>query len=307
MMNEIEGTKDIVMRLASLEQYSSARFEMEVGLSLLLGGFDIQFIQANQSGPSADISVKNDIREFVVEVSTLNRTQNEIMAMEMSNWAASVSFTSGMTAGGMVNGMIYSPKLASWARDEVSSALERAKSSHSVQEATVPGFARVWVAPRDLANQMPAGVAGRFSLTNAPEQDLQVRLVKKIKDKMNQISKEGQDSVLVLYSDVAGWQSLEELFGRPRSEIEVVINTIPSLMGLSLAGFGGILRPLETFQHEPQSKNSMSLFMSEIGIQEPYAFLTWTNRYSAHHIPPGVFQAFQNYPLNLKRLPSLKA
>jgi hypothetical protein len=301
VMTEIEGTDSITKRLASLEQYSSARFEMEVGLALSLGGFEVRFIHASQSMPSADIMARKESGEFVVEVSTLNRSQKELRAMELSNWVASVSFTSGMTAGGMLNGIRYSPQLVTLAREEVSLAFERAKSSHSVQEVSVPGFARIWVAPRDAASQMPEGVAGMFSLSNTPEKDLQIRLESKIREKMSQISGEGLDSVLVIFSDVAGWQSLEDLFKKPANEIDVVINTIPSLMGLSLAGFGGLLRSPQSEQ--PQSKESMTLFMSEIGTQEPYPFLNWTNKYSIHSLPSGVFSAFQNYPTNLKSLP----
>ena len=200
-----------------------------------------------------------------------------------------------------MNGMGYSPRLMSDAKEEVSRALERAKSSHSVQEASIPGFARVWVAPKDLMSQMP--MAGTFYLTSAPERELQSRLEAKIRDKMDQISKERFDSVLAVYSDVAGWQSLEELFNRPTSEIEVVINTIPNLMGLSLAGFAGLLRSAGS--EPPQSKGAMTLFMSEIGIQEPYAFLNWTNNYSVHPLPTRLFSAFQEYPSSLKNLPSL--
>jgi hypothetical protein len=301
MMKEIEGTDSIIKRLASLEQYPSARFEMEVGLALRMSGFEVRFIPASQSMPSADIMAITESREFVVEVSTLNRSQNELRAMELSNWVASVSFTSGMTAGGMLNGMRYSPQLVTLAKEEVSSAFERARSNHSVQEVNIPGFVRIWVAPKDTASQMPEGVAGMFSLTNAPEKDLQSRLETKIREKMSQISGEGLDSVLVIFSDVAGWQSLEDLFKKPANEIDVVINTIPSLMGITLAGFGGLLRSPQSEQ--PQSKESMTLFMSEIGTQEPYAFLNWTNRYSTRPLPARFFSAFQNYPTNMNGLP----
>jgi hypothetical protein len=299
LMKEFEGTDGLIKRLASLDQYSSARFEMEVGLALSLGGFEARFILADQSKPSADIKATQGNREFVVEVSTLNRSQNELRALELSGWMASVSFTSGMTAGGMLNGIGYSPRLVALAKEEVSSAFEKAKSSHRVQQVSIPGFARIWVAPKDSASQMPEGVAGMFALTNAPEKDLQIRLEAKIRDKLEQISGEELDSVLVVYSEAAGWQSLEDLFNGPAHEIDVVINTIPSLMGLSLAGFGGLLRS----QEPPKSKESMTLFMSEIGPQEPYAFLNWANKYSSHPMPSGVFQAFQNYPVNLQRLP----
>jgi hypothetical protein len=83
-MKKIDGTEDILRRLASLDQYAGARFEMETGLALSLGGFDVRFIRADQTGPSADILARFDSQEFVVEVTTLNRSQNETRAMELS-------------------------------------------------------------------------------------------------------------------------------------------------------------------------------------------------------------------------------
>lgn len=304
-MEAVDGSANVIPKLADSKLYSSARFEVEVAAALLLGGFDVQFIPPKQSEPSSDILAKISEREFMVEVTTLNRSPIEEKTMGFVSWITYQGFVSGMTAGGRVNGMLYSKSQGAVARERITAGVERARANNRVEHIVIPGFVNMWVAPNSMAEQMPSEARGMFEFTNPPEPDLQLRLARKVEDKMSQISREGTDSFLIVYSDLVGWQGLELLLKKPSSEIEVVINTIPSLMGLSLAAFAGIMSTPEN--RLPQNKDPMTLFVSELGKQEPYGFLNWKNDFSTHPIPPGVFSAFQDYGSNMEKLPSLPA
>jgi hypothetical protein len=305
VLEAVDGAVNVIPKLADPKLYPSVRFEVEVAAALLSGGFRVQFIPPKQSGPSADILARIGESEFMVEVTTLNRSEIEEKTMGLVSWITYQGFVSGMIAGGRVNGMLYSKSQDTEARERITAGVERARANHDVEHIMIPGFVNMWVAPSSMVDQMPSGARGIFEFTNPPEPDLQLRLARKVKDKMSQISREGTDSFLIVYSDLVGWQGLEELLSKPSSEIEVVINTVPSLMGLSLAAFAGILSTPEN--RLPRSKDSMILFISELGKQEPYGFLNWRNEFSNHPIPPGIFSAFQNYAANMEKLPSLPA
>lgn len=299
-LKQIDGSGSIIARLARWNQFSGARYEMDVCLMMLLAGFKPELVQPTPAEPSVDIRVHGPQDQFLIEVTSLNPSNQDDLFMEFVNWTTGQSFGSGVIAGGLINGTQLAVREIPNMKIAIKEAVGRAKDAHSLQQVNFPGTANIYIAPSDLVGQMPEGMRGMFGFTPPYDRSFEEKVTRKIQSKMAQLSQTDLPVILSIFSQIHGYETLKAIFEKGRDDIEVVIGTIPQLMALVLSESFPLWTP--QIIEAKIGTQVKTLFVSDIGIREPYAFLSWRNGYSTRIPQEEVLGAFERYSTNLANL-----
>jgi hypothetical protein len=298
----LEGSESLLYRLGTPEEYLAARFEMEAGLALMLTGSHIEYVPAQPPDPTPDIIVKIKNTQYTVEVTSLNRSAQELKFIQFEGWVSAFCFRNGVTYGGILSAINISDKVISEMKLQIEAAVKEANTNRTVVTINRPGFATLSIAPRDLASQMPEGTSGMTSFNSPYERRFEEKITRAVEKKMKQIQ-QNDASFLVMFSDIGHFTDMESIFKEWLDRVGLTLGTFPQLMGVNL---GTPLPMLETGMNlTTKTQDQKTIFVSEIGVHEPYAFLNWQNKYAMKRMPQEMLYAFQNYGEHLNGLPQL--
>ena len=297
----IPGFSTLLARLGNPDEYAAASAEMEVALMLRFGGFDVAFVETGL-GPSPDLMVSGEGKTFAVEVGSLNPPEEDA---RLNDVAGRVIFAGLRRAA--TGGVISRPPSngESKAIDiEVSAAVQRAIEGHRVERVNFPGLATIYVAPRDLAGQMPEDMRDQFCTVPLYRGPPEEKIARAVRGKLRQLGAGVVPSVLFLFDRSLGAETLSKLFDDPADDVSVVLSSVPVLMGLAvIAPIHSLLDPKRASR---KSRGRKTLLRIQTGVREWTDVLLWENQHSDEKLPAAVLGSLEEYNSNLSHLPDFR-
>jgi len=302
-LKRIPGFEFVESRFGDPSEYLSAWAEMEVALMLTLGGFNVAFLDPG-SDPTPDLLVRRDDEIFTVEVGSLHPPDEDTRLMNAVNNIITAGFAKVFSGGVVVGGIISRPpsdaELVRLDR-EVKEAIEKSLERRKVERVNLPGVATIYVAPRDLAGEMPEDCRGQFRTIPLYKGPPEQKIARAIRNKQKQVGVGGAPAILVLFDRSVGIEALTKLFEDPGDDIGAVLSTLHSVMGLI------IVAPM-AFRSGPTPPSRVveggrTLMRINTGIQAWADVLVWENRHSDTKMPPATLDCIENYHRNLTSLP----
>ncbi len=280
-----------------------ANNEMEVALELSLEGLEVAFVKTGTI-PTPDIVASVQGQSLHAEVSSLNRPDYEAWHMRFINHVMDAAFRNRLTAGGYLVAARSLSKTEDAIR-QVDEAAKRVAKSGKMEKLNIPGITTLYLAPQSDSPGIPEDCRGSYRFTGPSPRPLQEQIIRKIEEKADQISADGNSGILVLYSYTVRRESVIELFEASMDEVEVVLAAHPRIMALILTVphmHIGVTSNMKEEASEARKNGNKVLLSSEVGVYQYESSLIWKNPHSDQPLPAEVLHAFENYPKNLVKL-----
>ena len=302
--SEIPGFGGLPVRLGHPNEHLGAMHEIEAALRLRLEGYEVSFLETSSEGQSPDLLVQSDDGRFTVEVGSLNRPDEEGRINDVFSRILGVSLRRAVL-GGVIIGAPLSARKAGELVSSVETAIAAAIQAHEVVKVNIPGLASIYVAPRDLASSLPEEFRSSFRLIPPYERRAEERVARRLGEKAKQVLQLKDPGLVVLYDNLLGSESLQELLESPKDDIAAVLTSFPQILGLM------VVTPLHLV-HDPKQEHQRlddhrTRVVTEIGIDEWEMVGIWENLHADHGFPPDLISAITNYPRRLASLPSLSS
>ena len=295
----IPGFESLRVRLGRPSEYLGAMHEIETALRLRLEGYEVSFLETSSERLSPDLLVQSDDGRFTVEVGSLNRPDQEGRMNEVFSriWGPSIMRA---VMGGVIIGAPLSARKASELVSRVETAIATAIQDHEVVTVNIPGLATVYVAPRDLASSLPEEFRGSFRFIPPYKRRAEERVARRLGEKAKQVLQLKDPGLVVLYDNLLGSKSLQELLESPKDDIAAVLTSFPHILGLI------VVTPLHLV-HDPKKEHERlddhrTRVITEVGMDEWEMVGIWENLHADHGFPPDLISAITNYPRRLASL-----
>ncbi len=298
----IPGFESRRVRLGHHREYLPAMHEIETALRLRLAGYEVSFLEESSERRSPDLLVQSDDGRFTVEVGSLNRPDQEGRMNEVFSRIMGASIGKAVL-GGVIIGAPLSARRASELVSRVETAIDSATRDHEMVTVNIPGVAKVYVAPRDLASSLPEEFRGSFRFIPPYERQAEERVARRLREKAKQILELKDPGLIVLYDHLLGSEPLRELLESPGDDVAAVLTSFSQILGLM------VVTPLHLV-HDPEEEHERlddhrTRIVTEIGLDEWEMIGIWENLHADHAFPPSLTSVVTNYPRRLALLPSL--
>ncbi len=296
----IPGFDPVLARLGQPDEYVGAFAEIEVALKLHLSGLEVSFIPPGDLA-SPDLTVKVGGTLFNVEVSSLNTPDEESRATDLLSTITVAQMRKAVT-GGYISRPPSHSELETLTK-QIVEAIEKAVDSHEIVKVNMPGVALVYVAPKDLASEMPEDSRGSFRFIQPYPRSTEEKIGKKLRDKARQVFVGDRSAFLIVYARMIGLEGATSLYEDLRDDIGAVIPSFPKLTGLVVtAPLTGVGVPEG---EEKRIRGDRTLLYSRPSVDEFVASVIWRNTHADVSMPNEVLEAFKKYSANLEDLPTL--
>lgn len=99
LVNEVSGFSKISLRLTNPETFLSVNNEIEVALKFHLAGINSSFIETDLSKPTPDILLNIKDKDYHVEVSSINPSDQETLMWNFHSQLSQVTIGKGLVTG----------------------------------------------------------------------------------------------------------------------------------------------------------------------------------------------------------------
>ena len=297
----------IAKRLINPKTFLTAYFEIEISLKLHLEGLNVYFVNVDAKH-NPDMKIKVDNKLTNIEVSSLNPPDQETRFQTFLDHILHLHMSLEVVLGGYVN-RIPSPKEMEKIFDQLKESINKSKDAHKVEKLNYEGVVTIYIAPNDLANQIPDDCRGRFHFFGPPERKpIQKQIQQKIEYKRKQLFRGNQPGILFLYTLLINRKDVFKLFKTDMDDITAVLTSYPKLLGLVLIvpynEIGTVsMEMLETLK--PEYKKNKILLECEAGKYQYESIIIWKNLHSKDEFPDEVINAIKDYSENLSNLEPL--
>ena len=293
----LPGFGVVERRFGDPDEFFAAAAEMEIALLLSLGGFEIDFL-APSNVPTPDLRVRIEGKTFGLEIGSVNPPAEQARLSEAMTRVLTYGFTKAVT-GGVISRPPTDAELET-IDTEVRSAVVQAADNHRIVKVSLPGLATIYVAPPDLAADLPDDCRGQFRTIPPYERPAEERIARVVRGKIRQFEALGDGGMLFLYDNALGAETVLRLFDDPGDDTGTVLASIPRLVSL------GLVVP-HRFRNRPvqaswTTKDLRTLLTVQIGVDEWADLLIWENRHPEQALPAALDQAIKTYDQNLDRL-----
>ena len=302
------GFKSVAKRLANPREYLTAHNEIEVALKLFLQKLDVTFSDIS-SQPKPDLIVSIGRDEIGVEVSSLNPPDEEMRVQMLVDGIITSSFLKEAATGGFVSKVPSSLTKIQEIVDQLNKAIDEVKESRKVEKLNFEGVATIYVAPRDMADQIPEDCRSSYRLIRPHRRPVEELICKKIKEKSEQLFSYSDTGLLFLYTQMIDEQTIFQLFERGMDDVEVMLASYPKFLGLVLTvPHQGIhvVSDIKSDDLRKICKDTKAFLESEAGVYQYESSIIWKNMHANQIFPEDVLHALENYSSNLTNLAPLQ-
>ena len=227
---QIAGHEHVLARFGDSDTYPAALAEMEFALKIRLFGFPCKF--AFQRGkPSPDLVAEVAGQQTDIEITSLNAPYEDVAGIEALSSVTQITLQAKCTSGG-VWGRIPRPGEMEEVKTKAQKAVEEANSDHKLVELNVPGLLSCYIAPNDIAAEIPAMWRGSFVMRTRSALPKRDRLARKIEEKAKSQLSSTKPGILAIYDRLSSPDEVKQLFDE--KEIELMVGTFPNLAGALL-------------------------------------------------------------------------
>jgi len=306
--SSIKGFKSVAKRLANPREYLAAHNEIDVALKLYLQKLDVTFSERS-SEPKPDLIVDIGRDMIGVEVTSLNPPDEEMRVQMLVSQIITSSFLKEATTGGFVSKVPSSFAKIQEIIDQLNKAIDQAKESRKVEKLNFEGVATIYVAPRDMADQIPEDCRNSYRYVQTHRKPVEEQISKKIREKSKQIFPYSDAGLLFLYTEMIDKQAIFQLFERGMDDVEVVLASYPKLLGLVLTvphlGIH-VVSAVKSDDLRKGFKDSKAFLESEAGVYQYESSIIWKNVHANQIFPEDILHALENYSSNLTNLAPLQ-
>ena len=306
LANDLSGFSKIAYRLTNSETFLSVNNEIEVALKFHLAGYTTSFIETDLSKPTPDLLLNIKDKEYHVEVSSLNPSDQETLMWTFHSQLSQLRLGKGLVMGGFIN-KIPDHKVLADIINRVKEKITEIQVTNEPVKINEPKYATIYIAPQEKKEEIPEGCRGMFRLAQPYKRTTEEKIERKIQNKYDQLFSSDNPSLLVLYSQILEKGALYNLFDNVVDNMEVVLPSYSKLIGLVLTvphlRFDVISSMTSSLTVE--KKDEQIYLESEIGKGQYESSLIWKNLHSDFIFPAEIGDAIANYSLNLKKLDHL--
>lgn len=306
LATEISGFSKIAYRITNSETFLSINNEIEVALKFLLAGYTTSFIETDLSKPTPDLLLNIKDKEYHVEVSSLNPSDQETLMWTFHSQLSQLTIGKGLVTGGFIN-KIPDHKVLGDIINRVKEKITEIQETNEPVKINEPKYATIYIAPQEKKEEIPEGCRGLFRLAQPYNRTTVEKIERKIKEKYNQLFSSDNPSLLYLYSQTLENEKLYGFFDNVIDNMEVILPSYSKLIGLVLTvphlRFDVISAMNSSLRME--KKVEKIYLESEIGKGQYESSLIWKNLHSDCIFPEEIEDAIENYPSNLKKLDHL--
>lgn len=306
LANEISGFSKIAYRLINPETFLSVNNEIEVSLKFHLAGHSTSFIETDSSKPTPDLLLNIKGKEYHVEVSSLNPSDQETLMWNFHSKLTQVTIGKGLVTGGFINQIPNQGVLENIIK-QVKENIPKIQENNETVKIIEPKHATIYLALQEKKEEIPKGCRGIFQISWPYKRTIEEKIERKIHEKYDQLFSSDTPSLLYLYSNIMEKQELSNLFKNVADRLEVIIPSYNKLIGLILTvphlGFDVISAMNTSLRIE---KKVEKIYLdSEIGKGQYESTVIWKNVHSDYLFPDEIGDAIENYSYNLKKLDHL--
>ena len=300
--SSLSGFEHVARRLVNPKEYLAANNEIEVALKLNLEGLKVSFVSVD-SRPTPDLILRLDSGITRIEVSSLNPPDEETRFHIFIDQIIYLRLSRKVVLGGYVN-RIPAAKIMKKLINQVKESIDSSKEAHKVKKLNFEGVATIYIAPHDLADQLPADCRGSFHFFGPPKpKPIELQIRQKLENKSKQLFGDNEFGLLFLYTQMINRQTVSELFKNDVDDIMVMLASYPKLLGLVLIvphlGMDVVsFSKSDTLQDE--FKENKIFLDLETGKYQYESIIVWKNSHADRKFPPEIQYALENYSLNLK-------
>lgn len=298
----LSGFEEIATRLTKQSTFLDANNEIEVTLKFHLAGLDVSFVPTD-THKTPDILLKINKKEYHVEVSSLNPPDQEALIWTLHDQLLPLTFL-GLVSGGLIDRIPNKNKLVE-IMDQVKEKTKQIKETKESVKLSFPGYATIYIAPRDKISEIPEGCRGMYTFAHSPRQPIEVKIRRKIIKKHVQLFSSGKPVILFLYTQTIDNEMLYEYFKKVAENIEVILASYPILLGLVLTvphrGME-VVSSLSLDSLKRESKKNKVFLESEVGKNQYESSIIWQNLHADQAFPLEILSAIENISSNSNKL-----
>ena len=302
--SSLSGFEEIATRLTDQRTFLNANNEIEVALKFHLAGLDASFVPTDYNHQTPDILLKINKNEYHVEVSSLNPPDQESLMWMFHPQLVSLTFSKGFVSGGLIN-RIPNKKVLTEIVNQVKEKTEQIKITNEYVKLSFPGYATIYIAPRDKMSEIPEGCRGMYTFAQPPRRSIEGKIRRKIIGKHVQIFSSGKPVFLFLYTQTIDAKMLHEYFNKIADNVEVILASYPALLGLVLTVPHlrlGVVSSLSSDSLKRETKNNKVFLESEVGKYQYESSIIWKNLHADQTFPSEILYAMENISSNSNKL-----
>jgi len=305
--SSIKGFESRSERLADSREFLGLHSEIEVALKLYLQDLDTAFCQTS-SEHTPDLIVNTDGDRIRVEVTSLHRSDEEARMWLLANRITASSIPKA-ASGGYISSVPSSEKIDE-IMNQLTETIDEANRSREVKRLNFEGVLTLYVAPPDMANEIPEDCRNSYRFILPHARPVENRICDRTRKKKEQLFSNNTDDtgLLFLYTFLMDRPEVFQLFKR-MDDVEVMVTSYPRLRGLVLTVPHleiNIASAEKSNDLQKGSTNGKVFLESEAGVYEYESSIIWKNVHSNQVFPRIILQALENYSSNLNNLAPLQ-
>jgi len=295
-LSRIPGSNHVLARFPPPDQYLGALSEMDFALKIKLSGYPCKF--AFQRGePSPDLVAEIAGQETDIEITSLNRPYEELAGFAAFDSVMMPAINARCRSGGMW-ARVPSPKELEEVREKASKAVTQANSERRMIELNIPSLLNCYIAPEDLASEIPVPWRGSFVMRTQSPRPKKDRLAKTIVEKAKAQLSRSKPSILVIYDRFSNPDEPQGFLDE--KDIEIVVGTFPKLAGVIL------VFPFNAWDSPPPkrvNKNGRSYVEYSLSDSEVERCVIWGNPMVNHRsVLEPIINCLTDFPDNLNKM-----
>ena len=293
---KIPGHDHVLPRLGGTEGFPSASSEMDFALKIRLSGFPCEF-SFQRGVPTPDITTQVNGQKTDVEITSLNKPYEDTVGIGALSSVTVIALQARCVSGGLW-GRVPTRRELEEVTKTAQKKVAKAETEHKMVELNIPGLLTCYIAPQDLASEIPEMWRGSFVMrtkSQTPKKDRLARLItKKAKSQLSS----RRPGILVVYDR---FSSPDEMQGfSDEKEIELVVGTFRNLAGVILAYPFNALEPPLSRRVDKERRTYLEYSLPDA---EAETCVIWGNPMFNHRsVLEPIADCLTNFPLNLSRL-----
>ncbi|MCK5291698.1 MAG: hypothetical protein KAR39_06755 [Thermoplasmata archaeon] len=298
-LSTTKGSEGVIKKLAIAAEYNGALAELDFALKLHLGGIRVEFIEASPETQTPDLMAEFDGHLAGLEITSMNLPDEAKRASDAFGYVHSKLFYNKVTGGGVICDL-RTPNHVRELEHVVEGAVDEALRKNKMVKRNYPGLVTLYVAPRDLAHEIPEHSRGKFRTWSRSSLHKKEQIIRKIqtKGKSNQLQKK-EPGLLVIYDRFLPAEESIQFFEDPADDVGAVLATYPVLSALILIAPPYIF---ESVTERAMSKEHRVYIEHSLPDREGERIIVWKNKHGDFPFPEALLNALENYPRNLSRL-----
>jgi len=188
---------------------------------------------------------------------------------------------------------------------QLNKAIDQAKESHKVEKFNFEGVATIYIAPRDMADQIPDDCRNSYRFLQPYRRSVEEQIGRKIRSKIRQLFQYSNAGLLFIYTEMMDKEAGFQLFEQSMDDITVMLASYPKLLGLILTvphlGIH-VASAVESSDLRKEYKGSKVFLEAEAGVYQYESSIIWKNVHANQIFPEDIIHALQNYSSNLTNL-----